>query len=137
MLTRAVGAAGAEKAADGAAETQAIRKAARGFEAMLLRELMSAMEKAQLEEGGFFGASSGFAAHQTTMELYLTEALAEREPLGLADDIARQLSRTDSFDLSRGGAQVSAAAAEKTLGAACIAGLALGKTPEDGRHEDP
>ena len=65
-------------------------EAARGLEAVLLHQLISAMEKAQLD-GGFFGKSAGAGARQTTFELLLSRALAENEPLGLAEKIAEQL----------------------------------------------
>lgn len=79
-----------------AEEVAAIRKAARGWEAVLMRQLLSAMEKAQLEEGGFFGQQTTFGAHQTTFELFLSESLTENGPLGLADKIAEQLIRARS-----------------------------------------
>ena len=68
-----------------------VREAARGLEAVLLRRLISSMEKAQLD-GGFFGKSAGSGARQTTFELLLSQALAENEPLGLAEKIAEQLA---------------------------------------------
>ncbi len=68
-----------------------VREAARGLEAVLLRQLISSMEKAQLD-GGFFGRSAGSGARQTTFELLLSQALAENEPLGLAEKIAEQLA---------------------------------------------
>lgn len=75
-------------------EMAELRQAARGLEAALFRQLLEAMQKAQLEEGGFFGQQSTFAAHQTTFELFLADAMAENGPLGLADQIAEQLSRS-------------------------------------------
>jgi Rod binding domain-containing protein len=71
---------------------EAIREAARGLEAALLREMLTAMERAQLEDG-LFGKGPGSGAIQSTFELLLTEALGETEPFGVADRIADQLAR--------------------------------------------
>lgn len=85
--------AAAARAAEEARETHAaIRDAARGLEGALLREMFTAMERAQLEEG-LFGKGPGSGAIQSTFELLLTEALGESEPFGVAEQIAAQLSR--------------------------------------------
>ncbi len=70
---------------------EAIREAARGLEAALLREMLTAMERAQLEDG-LFGKGPGSGAIQSTFELLLTEALGETEPFGIADRVADQLA---------------------------------------------
>lgn len=69
----------------------AIRAAARGIEAALIRQMLRAMEKAQLENGLFGGSSAG-KTRGTAFELMLSEALAESEPFGLAAQIERQLT---------------------------------------------
>ena len=71
---------------------EAIRKAARGLEAGLLRQMLRAMEKAQLEDGLLGGGAEG-KTRAAAFELMLSEMLAEREPLGLAKQIAEQLER--------------------------------------------
>ncbi|MDQ7007266.1 MAG: hypothetical protein Q9Q40_08540 [Acidobacteriota bacterium] len=73
---------------------EAIRKAARGLEAGLLRQMLRAMEKAQLEDGLFGGGAEG-KTRAAAFELMLSEMLAEREPLGLAEQIAEQLEREE------------------------------------------
>ncbi len=70
----------------------AIRKAAQGLEAGLLRQMLRAMEKAQLE-GGLFGAGAEGKTRAAAFELMLSEMLAEREPLGLAEQIAEQIEQ--------------------------------------------
>lgn len=74
------------------ADRDAIRRAAIGLEAALFHQMLEAMEKAQLDEG-FFGQGAAAGTQQTQFELLLSQALAERGPLGLADQIADQLSR--------------------------------------------
>lgn len=69
----------------------AIRAAARGIEAALIRQMLRAMEKAQLENGLFGGSSAG-KTRGTAFELMLSEALAENEPFGLAGQIEQQLA---------------------------------------------
>ncbi|MBP7146471.1 MAG: hypothetical protein KBD01_02925 [Acidobacteria bacterium] len=131
----------------------AIQKAARGLEAALLREMFKAMQRAQLEEGSFFGGSGEAGPRSTLFEVYLTEAIAEREPLGLAAKIADQLTPSGpaaspgasgaskpsadlgspprSFGNMRSGAQVRLDVAEKTLGQ-----LSAPVLPGDGLPED-
>ncbi len=103
---------------------QRVREAARGLEAVLLRQLISSMERAQLE-GGFFGRSAGSGARQTTFELLLSRALAESEPLGLAEKIAEQLVPGGD-----GGERLRRAAA--LAGEALPAGLLDGRPPFSG-----
>ncbi|GAB4368072.1 MAG: hypothetical protein Kow0062_01010 [Acidobacteriota bacterium] len=66
-------------------------RAARGLEAVLIRQVLAAMERAQLEHG-LFGQGPGTGTMATTFELLVSEALAERAPLGLADRIVDQLA---------------------------------------------
>lgn len=68
----------------------AIRRAARGFEAALVRRMLEAMEKAQLQSGLFGGSAEG-KTRQTTFHMILSEAIAETEPFGLAEAVTRQL----------------------------------------------
>ena len=75
--------------ADGRAG-QALR-AARGLEGLLIRQMLVAMERAQLEHG-LFGSGPGSGTMATTFELLVSEALARRAPLGLARQIADQLA---------------------------------------------
>ncbi len=95
---------------------EAIREAARGLEGALLREMLTAMERAQLEDG-LFGKGPGSGAIQSAFELLLTEALGESEPFGVADRIADQLART----AKRTGGE----SAQKPPGARDSAGIAL------------
>lgn len=67
------------------------RRAARGLEGLLIRQMLVAMERAQLEHG-LFGQGPGSGTMATTFELLVSEALADRAPLGLARQIAGQLS---------------------------------------------
>ena len=71
--------------------SEAIRAAARGIEAALIRQMLRAMEKAQLENGLFGGSPAG-KTRGTAFELMLSEALAESEPFGLASQIGQQLA---------------------------------------------
>ncbi len=73
-------------------ERERVREAARGMEAALVRQMLSAMERAQLEEG-LFGSGPGAGAWQTAFQMFLSEALSEREPFGLAEGIADELLR--------------------------------------------
>jgi hypothetical protein len=74
-------------------DREAIRRAARGLEEVLLKQMIDAMVRAQLENGGFFGDGSAGGTRETTFEIMLSQALAERAPLGLADQLAGQLAR--------------------------------------------
>lgn len=74
-----------------------VREAARGFEALLLRQMLQAMQKAQLESG-LFGKSAGSGTRQAAFDLMLTEALAETEPLGLAEQIQGELQERPEGD---------------------------------------
>ena len=76
------------------AAVDAVRKAARGLEAVLIREWVSAMEKAQLESG-VFGKSAGAGARSATFHLLLSEALGENEPLGIAGKVAEALTNPE------------------------------------------
>lgn len=73
------------------AKQATIRQAAQGLEAELLRQMLHAMQRAQLENG-LFGASAGSGARQTAFEMLLTQQLAALEPLGLAAQIEQQLA---------------------------------------------
>ncbi|UCF66052.1 MAG: hypothetical protein JSV80_09590 [Acidobacteriota bacterium] len=85
--------AGRQTAERQQASAQAVRQAARGFEAMLLHQMLTAMQRAQLENG-LLGSGTGAGARQTAFELLLTEALAESEPLGLAGRLAEELAES-------------------------------------------
>jgi len=115
-----------------------VEEAARGLEAVLLRQMLAAMEKAQLESG-LFGTSPGSGALGTAFDLMLTEALGESAPLGLASQLASNLEgrqdqlnqlleagnpdlyelvheldfRPSGFDLFQSGAQESSAPSEE------------------------
>ena len=65
-------------------------RAARGLEAILVRQMLAAMERAQLEDG-LFGKGPGTGTMATTFELLVSEALVEDAPLGLARQVAEQL----------------------------------------------
>ncbi len=69
-----------------------IREVAKGFEAGFLRQMIDAMERAQLDEG-FFGSSAGSKTRQTTFQLLLSDALAQDGSLGLADQITEELTK--------------------------------------------
>ena len=73
-------------------QSEAIRKAARGLEAVLIREWVGAMERAQLESG-MLGKGTGSGTRSTTFHLMLSDALAAEEPFGVANQIAEELSR--------------------------------------------
>ncbi len=66
-------------------------RAARGLEAILIRQMLAAMERAQLEDG-LFGRGPGTGTMATTFELLVSEALAEDAPLGLARQVVEQLA---------------------------------------------
>jgi Rod binding domain-containing protein len=70
-----------------------LRDASRGLEEVLIKEMLSAMSRAQLESGGFFGADATGGTRQTTFEVFLSQALAETEPLGIADRLAVEIGR--------------------------------------------
>ncbi|RMG47390.1 MAG: hypothetical protein D6718_03685 [Acidobacteria bacterium] len=121
-------------------DREAVRRAARGLEAVLLRQMLAAMERAQLEEG-LFGRSAGAGARQTTFEILLTEALAEAEPLGLAPRVAeellgppqeRDIVRTGSHISSRRG-QVAPLPAEEIYGTDWAAAGSERAAPENER----
>lgn len=69
-----------------------VRRAARGLEEVMLRQMLAAMERAQLENG-LFGDGAGAGARGTAFQLMLSEALAAREPFGLAERVASQLGQ--------------------------------------------
>lgn len=76
-----------------AATKEQVHRAARGFEEMLLQQMLQAMTRAQLEGGGFFGGGSDGGTRQTTFELLLTQSLAETEPFGMAKEVAKSMGR--------------------------------------------
>jgi Rod binding domain-containing protein len=79
--------------AGGPRDVDALRRAAQGLEAALIRRMLQAMEKAQLQSGLFGGSSAG-KTRQTQFQMMLSEALAEQEPFGISEAIVRQLGDT-------------------------------------------
>ena len=76
-----------------AATVPGLREAARGLEEVLIKEMLSAMTRAQLESGSFFGQDVSGGTRETTFEIFLSQALAQQEPLGLADGLASEIGR--------------------------------------------
>ena len=90
--------------AGGPKDAAAIRRAAQGLEAVLVRRMLQAMEKAQLQ-GGLFGDSSAGKTRQTQFQMLLSEAIAKQEPFGIAEAIGQQLG--ERVETSRTGAKES------------------------------
>ena len=67
-----------------------LRKAARGFEAIFIRQLLSIM-RSTISEGGMFGKGAVGEIYGDMMDNALAETLSERSVLGLSDSLYRQL----------------------------------------------
>ncbi|MBT4485147.1 MAG: hypothetical protein HOC71_15890 [Candidatus Latescibacteria bacterium] len=68
-----------------------LRKAARGFEAIFIRQLLSIM-RSTTSDGGMFGKGSVGEIYGDMMDNALAETLSERSILGLSDSLYRQLA---------------------------------------------
>jgi flagellar protein FlgJ len=66
------------------AEGARIRQAAEAFEALFVQTLLARMRQAQLRDG-FFGNGPGSVIYEGIFEQHLSEVLARRSPLGIAD----------------------------------------------------
>ena len=71
-----------------------LRKAARGFEAIFIRQLLSIM-RSTISDGGMFGKGSVGEIYGDMMDNALAETLSERSILGLSDSLYRQLAGND------------------------------------------
>lgn len=65
-------------------ERARLREAAEAFEAILVRSLLEAMRRAQLDEG-FFGDGPGASTYEAMFEEELAGLIARHSPLGIAD----------------------------------------------------
>ena len=82
-------------------ERAELRKAAEGFESILLATMFRRMREAQLQ-GGFFGSTAGSSTYEAMFETRLAAALAETSPLGIADALVeswegREGDRSDAL----------------------------------------
>jgi len=81
-----------------------LEKAAEGFEAIFIRQLLKTM-RSTLSGGGIFGEGSVGEIYGDMMDNTLADILAKRDALGIADSLYRQLVKeiettdvtTDSF----------------------------------------
>jgi len=71
------------------AETGELRKAAQSFEALFVQMMVQRMRDAQLDEG-FFGQGAGSSVYEGMFESYLSDDLAQKSPLGIADMLLQQ-----------------------------------------------
>jgi flagellar protein FlgJ len=76
--------------ADEALRAQKLREASEQFEAMFMKMLLESMRKSTPD--GFFGKSFSADIHGSLIEQELSEKLAERGSLGIADALYRQLA---------------------------------------------
>lgn len=109
-----------------------LREAARGLEEVLLKEMLSAMTRAQLEHGGFFGGGSDGGTRQTSFELLLSQSLAQAEPLGLADRIAGEVAAMQGG--AGGGAVEAALVAGAAARQAAVDGAVAGSGQTSAAH---
>lgn len=82
-------------------ERAELRKAAEGFESILLATMFRRMREAQLQ-GGFFGSTAGSSTYEAMFETRLAETLAGSSPLGIADALvesweSREGDRSDAL----------------------------------------
>ena len=119
VLAKGVERPAAGTARRGDAKSQAeLRKAAAGLEEVLIKQTLETMAKAQLENAGFFGQGSAAGTEETQFEMLLSRALAEKTPLGLADQLADQLAGRQGLDAARQAASGNLAVLAAAQGAA-------------------
>ncbi|MFQ5486958.1 MAG: flagellar assembly peptidoglycan hydrolase FlgJ [Gammaproteobacteria bacterium] len=74
--------------------SEALRAVAKEFEAIFMQMMLKSMRSANLGEGIFDSEQSGF--YQEMFDKQIAIDLAQRQGVGLADVLVRQLSRSDS-----------------------------------------
>ena len=67
-----------------------LREAARGFEAVFLRQLITEMRKT-LDGEGLFGSGAAGEIYSDLLGNAMAESAAKRGPLGIGDDLYRRL----------------------------------------------
>jgi len=73
-----------------AAKKAELKKAARGFEAVFIRQLLHVMNST-VRNGGMFGEGAAGAIYSDIVENSLADVLSERGVLGIGDMLYRQL----------------------------------------------
>ena len=93
-LRRADTAQSLDESGDGTGRLDArkakLREAARGFEAILLRQLLAEMRKT-LSGEGFFGGGAAGEIYSDLLDNAVAETVAKRGPLGIGDNLYRRL----------------------------------------------
>ena len=70
-----------------------LRKAAEGFEAIFIRQILKSM-RSTLTSGGMFGSGSVGEIYSDIMDNAISEKIAERGDMGLADIIYKQMVKS-------------------------------------------
>ncbi|MFC1561264.1 rod-binding protein [Candidatus Latescibacterota bacterium] len=70
-----------------------LRKAAEGFEAIFVRQMLKSM-RSTLTSGGMFGSGSVGEIYSDMMDNAISEKIAERGDMGLADIIYKQMVKS-------------------------------------------
>ena len=70
-----------------------LRKAAEGFEAIFIRQILKSMHST-LTSGGMFGSGSVGEIYSDIMDNAISEKIAERGDMGLADIIYKQMVKS-------------------------------------------
>jgi len=70
-----------------------LRKAAEGFEAIFIRQILKSM-RSTLTSGGMFGNGSVGEIYSDIMDNAISEKIAERGDMGLADIIYKQMVKS-------------------------------------------
>jgi flagellar protein FlgJ len=82
-------------------ERERLARAARELEAVVVAQLLASMRRT-VPEGGLFERSPAEDVFQSMLDGEMARKVADRSPFGLADAVARQLSREDGARPARG-----------------------------------